>query len=139
MARKEADCRILGNQKGDSDCIAIARWMKDFAKFERKAAADVGYDWQANIRLYVTDDTWLDISETLLMPEDRTDIGEPPNDWAVRCFLRERGPYRGYAKKLCESYYTNALTPFKMVTWPIGNDLDHLSAVYEYISSASVK
>ena len=106
--------------------------MKEFAKFEAKAAADVGYEWQANIRLYVTDDTWLDISETLLMPEDRTGMGEPPNDWAVRCFLREQGPYRGYAKKLCEAYYTNALTPFKMVTWPTGSGLDHVSAVYEY-------
>ena len=71
--------------------------MKEFAKFERKTAAEMWYAWQANIRLYVSDDTWLDISETLLMAEDRSDIGEPRAVW---CFLREQGPYQGYDRKL---------------------------------------
>ena len=120
---KPPKCKVMLTSTSASQLARFRIALKDFDRLVRIHRRVHNTHYEPRLQDYVIDHVWLRISEDLLKPEDRSEVGAHPNDKAVEAFLRGTGKYTDEA--LVTIRYKVPLDEFKKLIWPITTTMLH--------------
>ena len=99
----------------------IALWRQQLEAFEEELwnyNVQYGQRFNPSLRLAVHHSVWAIISQQLLHPLDKSDIGGTPNHVAVERYLRGVGRYCSEHGRPGEVYCADPLAVYRGIPWP---------------------
>ena len=115
----------------------IAVWRKQLRDFEEELLQynlQYGQQYNPTLRSLVHPSVWATISEQLLLPKHRTQMGAPANHQAVEDYLRGIGEYRRVHGKPGEVYCADPLAVYRGLVWPDVTRLSYVTAFDIYMA-----